>query len=128
MRQSPRPRLGSYEKIDIFLDKRTTIVHDMFSPGTAQDTQEATAEDCEGAPQSRSGGRQARIRMDEDKPRKRDTQLPGLGSAKRILAHKDRSPRRRDPCPPHGGRRFFWPPFARKPLIIIDSGKPVEIF
>jgi hypothetical protein len=33
--------------------------------------------------------------MDEDKPRERDTQLPGLASAERILAHEDRSPRGR---------------------------------
>jgi hypothetical protein len=66
--------------------------------------------------------------MDEDKPRERDTQLPALASAKRILAHEDRSPRRRAThVRPHGAVGVFLPPFARKPLIILDSEKRNEI-
>jgi hypothetical protein len=67
--------------------------------------------------------------MDEDKPRKRDSQLTGVGSAKRILAHKDRSPRQRAAISAQWrGRRFFLAAFARKPLIILDSEKTFEIF
>jgi hypothetical protein len=88
--------------------------------------------DCGGVRTSASKSirrRRARIRMDEDKPRERDSQLPGLASAKRILAHQDPSPRRRAPMSAQRrGRQFFWPPFARKPLIILDSEKRTEIF
>jgi hypothetical protein len=74
--------------------------------------------------------RKERIGMDQDKPRKRDTQLPGSASAKPILAHKNRWPgRRATPCPPQGAiGNFFLAAYARKPLIILDSGKENEIF
>jgi hypothetical protein len=66
--------------------------------------------------------------MDEDKPRERDTQLPGLASAKPVLAHQDRSPRRgATHVRPTVRSVIFLPPFARNPLIILDSEKWNEI-
>jgi|HubBroStandDraft_1064217.scaffolds.fasta_scaffold539485_2 hypothetical protein len=64
--------------------------------------------------------------MDEDK---RETQLSKLASAKRILLPEDRSPRRgATQVGPTARSAIFLPPFARKPLIILDSGKGSEIF
>jgi hypothetical protein len=79
-------------------------------------------------PAARSIGRpQARIRMDEDKRRERDRQLPGLASAKRILAQEDRSLGGATHVRPTVRSAIFLPSFARKPLIILDSGKRTEI-
>jgi hypothetical protein len=46
--------------------------------------------------------------MDKDKPRERDTQLPGLGSAKRILARGTVRLGGARPCPPHGAVDDFF--------------------
>jgi hypothetical protein len=65
--------------------------------------------------------------MDEDKRRERDRQLPGLASAKRILAQEDRSLGGATHVRPTVRSAIFLPSFARKPLIILDSGKRTEI-
>ena len=57
--------------------------------------------------------------MDEDKRRKRDTQLTGWASAKRVLACRAVRLGGARPYPPKGAAgNFFWPPPARKLLII----------
>ena len=83
MWKSPSPQLGSYKK-DFFLDKRISYVHYTFS------AQRGVAP----AAKTRLKVNQAAAGENLD-GRGRDMQLPGSASAKRALARKDRSPRRR---------------------------------
>ena len=69
-----------------------------------------------------------RIKTGEDRPRKRDTQRTELASAKRILAPEERLPRwGATHVRPTARSAIFLPPFARKTLLILDSGKRKEI-
>jgi hypothetical protein len=75
------PGLEVIKKIDIFLDKRTSVVHYTFSErGSASAVRDAHKAPADPAKQIRR--RKARIWMDEDKPRKRDMQSPGRASAR----------------------------------------------
>jgi hypothetical protein len=117
------PQLGSYQKIDIFLDKRISFVHYMFfmqragvASGHSQGNcgsrlkvdQAAEGENLDGRGQATQAG----------------CAIDGVGERGRRTVRSAA----RDPRSPHGrGREFFLPRFARKLLIILDSGKTVAI-
>jgi hypothetical protein len=130
-----RDQPGGYEKIEDFLDNRETIVHDVFrtrragAASAAQQAHKATAQECEGPPQSQPGGGRREPGWTRTSRASGIRSRPGWRSAKRMLARQDRSPRRRaTPVRPAAPSAIFLPPFARKPLIILDSGKGNEIF
>ena len=88
MRQSARPSLAVMKKSTFFLTNGQPSFMICSLRGewaAAQDAHRQLRRTVK-ARLKLNRGRQARIRMDEDKPRERDTQLPGLASAKRFLA------------------------------------------
>jgi hypothetical protein len=116
--KSPRPQLGSSKKkVDIFLDRRTAFVHDMFSTqrvgaaSTAQDAHKAAAESAKArlkvnqaaAGENQDGrGQDARAGYAVARVGERETRSRASGPF---------ASAGRDPCPPHGAVDSFFAAF-----------------
>jgi hypothetical protein len=112
------------KKIDIFLDKRMSVVHYTFHGERGVSVGCAEAHQAPADPrESKSGGERRESGWTRTSRASGICNCPGGRAREGPFASAARHPAR-----PTARPAIFLLQFARKPLIILDSGKKTEIF